>query len=706
MLNAPSEQQLSVIESLGSGKNVVVDSVAGSGKTTTILHIAKSMPEIKILLLTYNARLKFETREKAATLQLNNLNVFSYHAFCVGYYNPDSYTDKLMLDIIQSKKQPKRKFSFGLIILDEGQDITDVYYRLVHKIYHDNQTANGAQLCIFGDRYQSIYDFNNADSRYISHASQLFNYNARPWAEKKLSISFRLNEPTANFINNCMVKSDERRIDSIKRGAMPRYLICSVFRDTQYNSIFKEIVSLLRRGYSPDDFFILTASLKSPRSPARILDNIIKTHRPDIPIFASNNDNEVISQDLIKNKMVITTFHQSKGLERKIAIVLNFDESYFQFYKKENNPLVCPNELYVATTRASEQLILVHHNNCNYLPFIVSNVDNDVRGREIVILSRRVVMLGGHTLRIRNDIEEREVCNTSVTDLCRHLSTFTLIKAMEFIKITQVREASTSIPLVSKIQTGGDTCESVGDINGTAIPLYFEYLKRGSIGCMKILPQNDTDTYFKVSRTSASSDVDASSQIFKAMRKIDRNEFDFGQILLLANRWNSFMSGYLYKYKQIAKYDWLTIEEIEACMKNLESLDIGEEAEFEKIVSIAQKNELRIPGKTNKNVAITGAIDCIDGDIVYEFKCVAKLTDEHYLQLAIYAYILECRESQSDAVARRYYLYNILTDELQMLSFTKDQLRKMIQFIITQKYSKKILISDEEFIQQVHSMLP
>ena len=61
-----SDEQLSVIEGLSQNNNIIVDSVAGSGKTTCNLHIAKSFPLLNILLLTYNAKLKLETREKVS----------------------------------------------------------------------------------------------------------------------------------------------------------------------------------------------------------------------------------------------------------------------------------------------------------------------------------------------------------------------------------------------------------------------------------------------------------------------------------------------------------------------------------------------------------------------------------------------------------------------------------------------------------------
>ena len=56
-----SDEQKLIIKSLKSN-NVLVDSVAGSGKTTTNLYLAKEYPHNKLLLLTYNAKLKIETR--------------------------------------------------------------------------------------------------------------------------------------------------------------------------------------------------------------------------------------------------------------------------------------------------------------------------------------------------------------------------------------------------------------------------------------------------------------------------------------------------------------------------------------------------------------------------------------------------------------------------------------------------------------------
>ena len=78
-----SLEQQNIIKLLEEQNNVIVESVAGSGKTTTNLYIAKSFPKLNILLLTYNAKLKVETRDRIDSLNITNIETHSYHSFCI-----------------------------------------------------------------------------------------------------------------------------------------------------------------------------------------------------------------------------------------------------------------------------------------------------------------------------------------------------------------------------------------------------------------------------------------------------------------------------------------------------------------------------------------------------------------------------------------------------------------------------------------------
>jgi superfamily I DNA/RNA helicase len=153
MLPEISIEQYNIIQQLLLNNNVVVDSVAGSGKTTCNLHIAKHFNNKNILLLTYNSKLKLETREKAKKLEIHNIEVHSYHSFCVKYYDNECFTDTIINNIIKNKKNPLKSFKFDLIVPDEAQDITSLYYELICKIYKDNKNTN-TNICIFGDKKQ------------------------------------------------------------------------------------------------------------------------------------------------------------------------------------------------------------------------------------------------------------------------------------------------------------------------------------------------------------------------------------------------------------------------------------------------------------------------------------------------------------------------------------------------------------------------
>lgn len=91
---------------------------------------------------------------------------------------------------------------------------------------------------------------------------------------------------------------------------------------------------------------------------------------PNVMVYVPTNDDEKLDEELLEGKIIFSTFHQVKGLERKVVIIFNFDDSYFKFYKKNANHLICSNELYVATTRGIEHLTLFHHYKNDYLPFI------------------------------------------------------------------------------------------------------------------------------------------------------------------------------------------------------------------------------------------------------------------------------------------------------------------------------------------------
>lgn len=739
-----SLEQQHIVDLLKQNNNVIVESVAGAGKTTTSIYIGKEFIESKILLLTYNAKLKIETRDKLKSLDINNIETHSYHSFCVKYYNSKAYTDTVIIQILDKQTINKKVIKYDIIILDELQDISPLYYKLVCKIFKDN--INNAQICILGDRYQTIYDFKDADPRFIIHADKLFNYNNFQWSKCMLSQSYRITNEMAEFINNCLLKQERIKSNKIYNNK-PHYIVCDTFDESTTNIPFIQVKKYLEMGYKPTEIFILAPSIKSELSPVRKLENLLKTQIQDIPIYVPTSDDEKLDSDVLANKLVFSTFHQAKGLERKVVIVYNFDDSYFRFFNKDKDPLCCPNEYYVATTRASEHLILVHHYGNAYFQFI--NIPN---------LKKYCNFSQYKKVSVKEN-KGQDTYKTSVTKLLKHLPEKVLNNCMQYLKITKVKDVEESIKIESKIKDNYGY-ENVSEISGTIIPAYYEYMTTGK---MTILQESKNSLTINKHMSTHIDFID--DDIIKPTKIYDLNNIDVknvDELLYLGNYYCSLRSGFKFKLYQITNYDWITKENLEFAYNRMkETLNVSKNAIYEGMCDGKNNPELL-------NRHLIGYIDCIDDNMIYEFKCVNKLETEHYLQLAIYMYLYETKikeekikentdeykmklnnysnyiitnntkiknnknnnllndklekdnkfyeikineinellnkKNHTHIILNKYYLYNILSNEMQQIICNYNDLVSMIEYLIHAKYVTNKQYNDEIFITNMNNI--
>ena len=673
-----STEQNNIIEQLALNNNVVVDSVAGSGKTTSNLHIASFFNNLSILLLTYNSKLKIETRRKVKNHNITNIEIHSYHSFCVKYYNKKCFTDTIIKKILKNKTKPLIPFNYDLIVLDEGQDITCLYYELICKIYKDNKN-NNTQLCIFGDINQAIFDFNNADKRYIEYASELFNFNQNyNWIKCKLSISFRITHEMALFINRCLL--NHKRITSNKvTNNKPRYIICDSFGSKTASKPLKEVRFYLNKGYKPSDIFVLAPSIKSQSSAARQLENRIKLTMPDVLVYVPSKEDETLNEELLKDKIVFSTFHQTKGLERKVVIIFGFDQSYFRYYKKDVNPNICPNELYVATTRGIEHLTVFHHYTNDFLPFINKDkLERYCHVEEFDILRVKEV----HQSNISIDTPVTDCINFLPQDIVDYCFSQLVIKKNEQFTYNKI-----DIPLTT---SNDESTESVSEITGIAIPSMFEFKMKNKM----LIYEHLIAEYFENNLICKRDIVENIKLKPKEhhLDKIDMANLTTKQLLYIANCWNAYKSGYLYKIYQISNYTWLSPENLNTCIDRMTKLNITSDSIFEKSITIADTKEIL-------NRKLKGYIDCYDHNnyTIYELKCVTKLTKEHYLQLAFYMYMFEM--TQKTRIPTTYVLFNILTNEYNFVECDIDNLKEIVKTIIYHKYTTKKVLTNKEFLE-------
>jgi hypothetical protein len=163
----------------------------------------------------------------------------------------------------------------------------------------------------------------------------------------------------------------------------------------------------------------------------------------------------------------------------------------------------------------------------------------------------------------------------------------------------------------------------------------------------------------------------------------------------------------------IDDYSWMTEEIVQSCFSRLDET-IGEECRSgpwkTEAYIIRHTDDLHhilideilndaFPDNITENrvYRFSARADLITEQSLWELKCTSQLTLEHKLQLVIYAWLYECSSCRSDK--RKYYLFNIKTNEHLELQATREQLTNIIIEVIKGK-TKMVALTDAEFAQQ------
>lgn len=684
----PSGEQKAIINCITENKNCVVDAVAGSGKTTTVMFIAQENSKKKILQVTYNKELKLEVREKVESAKITNLDIHTYHSLAVRFYDKNCYTDDKIIKVLSNNSTPKVIIKYDIIIVDEVQDMTPNYYSLICKFINDMKMDNSTML-ILGDRYQGVYDFKNADTRFLTFSDKIMSKNNN-FVKLPMQESYRVTKQIAWFVNKVMLGQD--RIVSNKDSKHRVYY----YRKNRFAvfSIFaQKILQLIKEGYKPSDFFILAPSLKSvsPNNPIKKLENKLVDMK--IPVYFSRNDEEGLNRDIIKGKVVFTTFHQSKGRERKICIVFGFDSSYFMYYNKNKNPTECPSELYVAITRASEILMIFEGDDEKPLEFL--KLDHaQMRNSGIVDFQGNYPKEKKERVKPNDDIHK-----TTVSELTSYVSEENNEKLMNILNIIFKTESDPiskyTIDMPSSIKTDSGKTEDVSDINGLAIPAMFEHKKTG-VSKLQIMIKEMYD--------------ESSKPIQKLINEVLNNKIEkgnsIGKFLCMGNLYIALSENIHSKLSQIDKYKWLTEDMVKICSKNLKN-NVGKDPEFEMSLgnNIRDNNIRFFKYVTNAygELEINCRVDCVDSKTLWEFKCVSEISNEHLLQLVVYAWIWE-KSMKEQFGKKKFKLLNIRTGEIQVLKYDNFHAEEIISILLSNKYYVKPKDNDKDFIERCNKI--
>lgn len=339
----------------------MVSGVPGSGKTVILLaralHLLKENPTWKIKIVTYNRSLKSKIEEKILKfkndllfneINLNNLFISTFHQMAkdIAKISIPSYTSPEFWETELPNKAIERSYPmFDAILIDEYQDFRDNWIELCIKVTKEDSEGKKS-IFLAGDRLQSIYNpkeiiWKNLGIN-IQGRSKLLKHTYRSGKKHiELALEFLKKDPKLEE----EVKKFYEGTDDIKSETYGEEI-------GFIKSEKEELINLLetfiyKLDYNYEDILILTPSTQRCHSIFELLPKKMAL-------------STLVSKDIQSDKMIITTYHSSKGLEGKICILIDFD-------KIENRKLA-----YVGMTRASEK-IYIHSN----------RFDNDNYAREI-----------------------------------------------------------------------------------------------------------------------------------------------------------------------------------------------------------------------------------------------------------------------------------------------------------------------------------
>ena len=671
-----SDEQLNIINTIKENKNVICDAVAGSGKTTTVLELAKALPDKLILQITYNSILRHEVKDKAKDIK--NIKIHSYHSLYVNYYNTNAYSDIIINNVIENNTPPIKELpKFDIIVIDEVQDMTILFYSAILKFTNDLQ--KNVQYLLLGDKNQTVYDFKGADNRFLTLAIDLYpNSVVLP-----LSHSFRVTVSIANFVN--FVLLGKYRIKTLKKGSNVNYLICNTFKI--YNFLIIKIKEFFKNGYKPSDIFILCPSFISKKlNPVKLLENeLIKSNIPCYVYDSSKKLDEIV----IKNKVVFTTFHKSKGTERKIVIVYNFDSSYFNFFNKTAPKNECPPSIYVALTRASEHLFLLEDINYYPLQFLKYNY---LEMTETKLIDINLI---NHDLNNDNK-KELNISKIWINDLVKYIDDNKINDIVKYLNLTFNKPTNSYIKNNENNDINSLLITSIREYNNTNNMTIFnksvDYIDQYLINYItmfeKIVTKIETNINIKNFVEFKKNCLKLKySYLFWFNKFIQKIKFPSNNIeknVYLTNLYLSLVDNIFFKLVQNENNNCINKYQINKYIQNMNNKVI-KKLEYEKIISYNYNSNKY--GELN----IIGRINAYNENNIYQIISVDNITNEHLLELICIVWINRNNNNCN------YYIYNILTNEIiKIINF--DYINIIMELLLDNKLEKKYKKSNCEFL--------
>jgi hypothetical protein len=712
-----SEEQRRVLDFIRSGKNVIVDACAGSGKSTTILSIAKELTGKKIRQFTYNSQLRFDVKENIRKMKLENLEVHTYHSFAVKYYSDVAHSDTGIRQILREKMTPRKPIPpVDIVVLDESQDMTLLYFELIVKMAKDMccenplvKTKHYFQLLVLGDYMQGLYEFKGADIRFLTQAHIIWKSN--PYTETKLfrhcelKTSYRITNQMASFVNNDML--GENRLIACREGTPVVYVRRP--KSQIENIVVYQIKRLLDEGECPSDIFVLGHSVKGTNSHIRHMENVLTD--ANIPCYVPMIESDAMDDRVINGKVVFSTFHTVKGRQRKYVFIVGFDQGYF-FNARNLDTTVCPNTLYVGGTRATHGLYLLQNENSKPLDFLKRD-QYDMKHCEYIDFKGMPQSI------FYEPVQESDITiptyYVNPTELIKFINEDTiefitpLLEELFVQEIEPLPEQEFNIPKI--IETENGLYEEISDLNGIALPaLYYDEIQGHKKDGENVLRQ-------MINNSVQETKYNKYTYLKEMIETLPETCETPGDYLFLANLYVASQEKLYSKLKQIQRheYNWISDEIKNKTMERLNhhlghEFQENNETEVEKqLIHYSMEKEHEKIDKIlepyfhkEKNFRFSGRLDVLSKTSLWELKCTSKISQEHQLQVIIYAWLWNVLNPDSP---RNIHILNIRTGEKQTLKQIQPKITQIVVSLLLNKYDNYKTLTNNEFVEKCEHII-
>ena len=385
LLKVMDAQQEQLARSLGD-EHRVIHGVAGSGKTMILgfraMQLARELAR-PILVLCYNKTLAARLEQLIGERGLaDKVQVYNFHKWCrkmLATYHvelppqgSDDFFGQMVQRVIDGVDRGSiPRFQYGAVLVDEGHDFEPEWYKLIVQMV-DPATKS---LLVLYDDAQNING--RADRRKFSWKSLGVQAQGRTTI---LKLNYRNTLEilaVARSFASDLLRADDGDDDGVpliapesagRRGAVPE---------------------LIRAASAAEELAVLVGQLRDEIARGRRLDDIAVIYRlnwqgerlRDALDKAGlgcrlADDKSKGALFVVKDCIKLVSMHSSKGLEFPLVVIPHLG----QMPKPGEDESREARLLYVAMTRATERLLLIHHEDSVFSKRIRDSI-NEVQGQ-------------------------------------------------------------------------------------------------------------------------------------------------------------------------------------------------------------------------------------------------------------------------------------------------------------------------------------